>query len=183
MASTPSPSSSTLITGFTAFSQFAVNPSALLAEGSGRPFVLLEVAYAAVDLFVSTLELNTIDRVVLMGVAGTSSTFRLETLAQNRIDRAADVRGHVPPSDFIDANAPIALLGTLWPAHWLASPPAHAVISDDAGGYLCNYLYFRMLLRFPNTSIGFLHVPPTDKMPIAEQHAVLKQLLDGLEAV
>src|SRR5213592_2679365 len=85
----------TLVTGFLAFGEFAINPSALLAEASGRRFELIEVAYAAADEFVARLDPGSFDRLVMLGVAGKSSSMRLEQVARNRIGPRGDVRGFV----------------------------------------------------------------------------------------
>jgi pyroglutamyl-peptidase len=35
--------------------------------------------------------------------------------------------------------------------------------SDDAGGYLCNHLFYEMLTRLPDGAVaGFVHVPPLE---------------------
>ncbi len=170
-----------LTTAFSAFGRFAANPSALVAERLGRPYVLLEVAYAAADEFVARLDPDSFDRAVLLGVAGNSSSFRLETRARNQIDPIPDVRGELPAHSIIDSTAPSVLAGTLWPADLLAHPPCGVGVSDDAGGYLCNYLYFRMLQRFTTKPIGFLHVPPLEKMALDQQVAIVSRLLEPLD--
>lgn len=169
-----------LLSAFTAFGRFAANPSAVLAERLGLPHRLLEVSYIAVDEFVNGLNPAAFDLALCLGVAGNSSGFRLETLARNRFDPIADVRGHVPADGVIDPTAPPALPGTLWPADLLANPPRGVVASDDAGGYLCNYLYFRMLQRFPMKRIGFLHVPPLEKMRLEEQANIARQMIQDV---
>lgn len=169
-----------LLTAFTSFGRFSVNPSTLLAQRLGMPHHLLEVAYEAVDGFVNALDGESFDLAVHIGVAGNSSAIRLETTAHNRCDPVADVRGHVPASSLIDPSAPSALLGTLWPPDLLNAPPPHVVRSDDAGGYLCNYLYFRMLQRFPRKRIGFLHIPPLEAIGLQEQVTITRDLLSPL---
>lgn len=168
----------TLVTAFTAFDRFAVNPSALVAERIGLPFIRLEVSYEAVDQFVDGLDGNAFDQGILMGVAGSSSNLRLEMIAQNRIDRIPDVRGFIPPNMLIDDNSPAQLVGTLWPGELLEHPPASVVRSVDAGGYLCNYLYFRMLQRFANKRIGFLHVPPLEMRALEAQVEIATRILE-----
>ncbi len=173
----------TLVTAFTAFDRFAVNPSALVAERMGLPFIRLEVSYEAVDLFIGGLDARSFDRAILMGVAGSSSNFRLEVIAQNRVDRIPDVRGHIPPNMLIDDNAPSQLVGTLWRGELLEHPPASVARSVDAGGYLCNYLYFRMLQRFVNKRIGFLHVPPLEMMNLDAQATITRDLFGRVGAI
>lgn len=171
------------MTGFLAFGAFAENPSAVLARGAKRPFDLLEVAYSAADAFVESFAADRFDRVVLMGVAGNSSAFRLEQFARNVIGRTPDVRGIVPSQRLIEASpAPELLPSTLWQDRQLEGQGTEVIASDDAGDYLCNYLYRRMLSRWPTHAICFLHVPPVEAMPIERQRVVLARLLDEIES-
>jgi pyrrolidone-carboxylate peptidase len=61
-----------------------------------------------------------------------------------------------------------------------AAPPSFAN-SDNAGCYLCNYVYYRALRRFPAKRVGFVHVPPLDVMPLDAQRERLAHLLSALE--
>ena len=82
----------TFVTGFLAFEGFDVNPSALLAERSGRRFELIEVSYSAVDAFLERLKPDSFDRWLMLGVAGKSSHMRTENFARNVIGARSDVR-------------------------------------------------------------------------------------------
>lgn len=170
----------TLVTGFLAFGGFAVNPSALLAQGCGRRFELVEVSFAAADAFLGRLDPSSFDRLVLMGVAGKSTVMRLERTAHNVIGPGADVRGITRPG-LIEPDGSPALAATLWPASLLDAPSADWAGSDDAGDYLCNYLLYRALRRFPQKRVGFLHVPPADAVPLDRQQVTLARLLAGIE--
>lgn len=165
-----------LITAFTAFDRFAVNPSQLVAARLGLPFHPLEVSYEAVDRFVTNRSAASFDDAFLMGVAGSSSGFRLELLARNHVS-GADVRGDTPSDRWIDAAAPAVLPGSLWTEAHRAVDPGAIVFSEDGGSYLCNYLYFRMLQRFPTKRIGFLHVPPLEAMGLERQVQVVKGIV------
>src|SRR5689334_11155483 len=175
----------TLVTGFLGFGKFPVNPSALLAESSSRPCELIEVAYDAVDKFVGTLEPNIFDCLLMLGVAGQSSQMRLECVARNRIGPLPDVRGFAPSSarTAIDPDGPEILRGTLWDrCAALAEETPQWRRSDDAGDYLCNYIYYRALARFGAThAVGFLHVPPLDQIDLPTQQRLLSQILDLLD--
>ena len=176
--------SRTLVTGFLGFGRFAVNPAAELAQTCGRPFHLIEVAYAAADAFVDSVDLTSFDRVILLGVAGESDRFRLEHVAHNVIGPHADVRGIVPDRQWIDAIGEPTLVTSLWQPEYLEAL-SDLTRSDHAGDYLCNYLYYRMLRRFGQTCrIGFLHVPPSpsDRINAVSQRVVFGRLLDRLEA-
>jgi hypothetical protein len=54
--------------------------------------------------------------------------------------------------------------------------------SDNAGCYLCNYVYYRALRRFPGKRVGFVHVPPLEVVPLDAQRERLMRLLNALEA-
>ncbi len=173
----------TLVTGFLPFGRFEVNPSAALAESCGRPHLLLEVAYDAVDHFVDELPLDSFDRLLMIGVCGHATGMQLELSAKNVVGDLADVRGKVLGPNFIEHGGPPNLHTTLWDP--LTPPPAvpldlHA--SDDAGTYVCNYAYYRALRRLaPEKHVGFLHLPPIEVMPIERQQKILAELLDYLE--
>ncbi|HYO08290.1 MAG TPA: hypothetical protein VER17_04915 [Tepidisphaeraceae bacterium] len=176
----------TLVTGFGAFGQFDINPSALLAQTAGRPHVLLEVAFDAVDAFLSQAAKDrslhgSFDRLLMLGVAGGASTFRLEQLARNHVGESPDVRGRSLPAGAIEPAGPDVLPTTLWqPAH-LAAAGESAVSSDSAGTYLCNYAYYRALRLLPEKRVGFLHVPPLEAIPLDRQREVLAGMLQAIE--
>jgi pyroglutamyl-peptidase len=175
------------VTGFLAFEGFAINPSALLAESSGRPFQLLEVSYDAVDEFIAQLDPRRFDRLIMLGVAGKSSRLRLEQVARNRIGPRPDVRGFAPCSSGIVAIAPDGpdlLPGTLWHRYAaLLTETPHRRPSEDAGQYLCNYIYYRALERFGTThAVAFLHVPPLDRVDLPTQQLVLREILEAVES-
>ena len=168
----------TLVTGFLGFGRFTENPSAELARTCGRPFELLEVSYEAADAFVATLPTRDVDRLLMLGVSGRATRPKLERVARNRTNDSPDVRGVVRGPGLIDSSAPDVFTSTLWADAGLVDA------SDDAGGYLCNYLFFRVAQALhvsSQTRFAFLHVPPADVMPLDAQRAVLGQLLDDIE--
>jgi pyroglutamyl-peptidase len=173
----------TLVTGFLAFEGFEVNPSALLAQSCGRPFELIEVSYAAAGAFVAALDESRFDRLLLIGVAGRSSKMRIETTARNIIGARPDVRGGSQEPRKIDAGGPDVLDGNLWglPAFEIETDSRKP--SDNAGDYLCNYIYYVALQRFESSErqIGFLHVPPLEMMALETQKAELSTLLEMIE--
>lgn len=107
----------------------------------------------------------------------------LELYARNSIGRHKDVRGE-GQMGAIEPNGPILLDATIWTPENCSEIVAHdsnARISMDAGAYLCNYVSYRALQRFPNKKVGFLHVPADKKMPIEEQAKSLRRILEILE--
>jgi len=173
----------TFVTGFRAFGSIAENPSAKLAESCGRPFQTLEVAYRAVDDFLVGLDPNKFDRLLMIGVAAGRDRIAPELLARNFIGKTPDVRGFAPMG-FIDANGPMLLPSTLWTpeieAEIVIDVP-HTKISMDAGRYLCNYISYRALQKFPDKMVGFLHVPGVDKLALESQQKCLDAILSIVE--
>jgi pyroglutamyl-peptidase len=182
----PTAADRTLVTGFLAFAGFPINPSALLAESCGRRFHLLEVAYDAVDAFIADLDPQRFDRLLMLGVAGHSTRMRLEQVARNRTGGRRDVRNYSPFADAvaIDPAGADLLHGTLWTAcPTLLSETSYCRASDDAGDYLCNYIYYRALSRFGGThAVGFLHVPPLEAIDLPTQQRLLAEILEAIEA-
>jgi pyroglutamyl-peptidase len=168
----------TLVTGFLAFGRFAENPSARLAESLGRPFELIEVAFAAADECIDRLAADAahFDRLLMLGVRGDGSAIHLERVARNLIGPSPDVRGEARPGP-IDPAGAAQMRTTLFD-----SPVPDTQFSDDAGSYLCNYAYYRALCRLPGKQVGFVHVPPVEAVPLEEQRRRLLRLLEILEA-
>lgn len=187
-ASTKIVAGRTLVTGFGPFGTVSRNPSGFLAEQSGREHRLLEVSYRAVREFLARLDPESFDRLLLLGVAAGATKCRVELFARNLIGPTPDVHGEVPGPREIVPNAPRVLGGTLWDGTRLLSPKLIAdhprlVHSFSAGAYLCNYVYFEALLRFREKRVGFLHVPLEDDMPLEEQLAGVKEVIDEIERV
>lgn len=172
----------TLVTGFGSFGSVEDNPSAHLARECGRECEVLEVAYAAADAFLAGLDPARFDTLLMLGVAVSRSRMTPELFARNACDGTPDVRG-VVHDPVIEPGAPLLIESTLWNAHLLAALEVGDDLhtSMDAGAYLCNYLSYRALRRFPTKRVGFLHVPPFERIPQARQAAVLADVLGWIE--
>jgi pyroglutamyl-peptidase len=104
---------------------------------------------------------------VCFGVHGSreKQTLYLERIARNRNESTADNAGLVGSGVILSGAA--EEMRSAYPVEDLHDPLVNAgysaEFSDNAGGYLCNYLYFRacqaFLGRFP---VAFVHVPPVD---------------------
>lgn len=168
----------TLVTGFGPFGAIAENPSSQLARQSQRSFRTLEVDYAAVDQFIQELSPDSFDVLVMIGVARLASRMRLETTARNKIGLDADVRGIVLGPGPIDPVGP----ATTTIASTMNSPQNdYWEPSDNAGEYLCNYVYYRALQKFRDKRVCFVHVPPFTEIPAPVQQAELESFLTALE--
>ena len=169
----------TFVTGFGAFRDIGENPSAKLAGASGCPFQVLEVSYRAVDDFIAGLNPNSFDRLLMLGVAAGRDRLTPELFARNWIGKSADVRGYAPMGR-IEEDAPLLFESTLWTpeiASEIVAFDPHTRISMDAGDYLCNYISYRALQRFPDKKVGFLHVPGVDKLLLDKQSESLTKIL------
>ena len=117
-----------------------------------------------------------------LGVAASRHKMSLERTAFNEAHfRVCDERGWAPDRLPIDAKAG----GTevcrkcVLPLEKICSSleelfPGHVEVSDDAGRFLCNYIYFVSLEK--NVSL-FVHVPPFEQMAKEVQVKILCQLV------
>lgn len=163
------------VTGFGAFGRFDANPSQTLAEGSGLPHRILEVSTHAVDEWLESGELDDYDKVLMLGVNGKGEKPQLELAAKNYYGVNPDVRG-IAATGLILPSAPPQLAATLWPESALHEEGEWS-LSTDAGDYLCNYIFFSVLHRFPEKRAGFFHIPPADRVPLAHQAQTLARLV------
>lgn len=173
----------TFITGFGAFLAVSDNPSSKLAEQTGRPYQVLEVSYTAVDHFLASLSDASFDRLLMLGVAANRDRLTPELFARNMIGKAPDVRGKAPLG-YIEQGAPLLLESTLWTPEITSEIVAYdpqTKISMDAGDYLCNYLGYKALQRFPNKLVGFMHVPSPERLPLCHQATSLDRILKLVE--
>jgi pyroglutamyl-peptidase len=97
------------------------------------------------------------------GVSERARGFVIETQARNACECARDACGSLPASERLDEEAPTVLAATL-PCGAIVDRlrrARHPVsLSEDAGGYLCNAVFFRTLwAASPRVRAGFIHVP------------------------
>lgn len=167
-----------LVTGFTPFPGAPVNPTEhlirhfqnnppLAGEGVECSFAVLPVDYARA---IPELE-NAADFephvAVHFGLAHEARGFRLERLARNEIAaRIPDNSGARPEKSEIRTGLGHAPTGL--PLARIAEALEHGghpvEWSDNAGGYLCNYVFFHSAagLCRSATKSGFVHVGPVD---------------------
>ncbi|MBV9953803.1 MAG: pyroglutamyl-peptidase I [Pseudolabrys sp.] len=161
-----------LVTGFGPFPGAPRNPTQPLVRTltrSRHPGArvighVFRTSYASVDRELpALLERHQPDILLMFGLHGRARSLRIETLAQNAVGRHRDATGALPKQSWIDpkAKARIAL-----PAHarrLLRAVPG-AILSRDAGKYLCNYLCWRAsdAAKKPGGPriAAFVHVPP-----------------------
>ena len=154
----------------------------MLAEGCGRNHAVLEVAYDFVDAFLRALDPADFDALLMLGVATGRDGMTPELFARNWRGETPDVRGKGQAGP-IEEGEPLLVESTLWNAHLLAEIEVSLGLrtSMDAGSYLCNYTSYRALRRFPDKKVGFLHVPPFEKVPQERQAEILAKVLGDID--
>lgn len=129
-----------------------------------------------VDALNRTMHTEHYDAVVMLGVAGDASNFRIELLAKG-IKASLD--------DLVDEKAVPRLLTTL-NMSCLCWCPYLNIYSFDAGSYYCNQLYYDVLelIYKQNITSGstflpavFIHVPPFEQLSVDEGISSLKNII------
>jgi pyroglutamyl-peptidase len=167
-----------LITGFGPFPGAPYNPTMKLAPALARlrrPALagvtivahVFETSYAAVDRELPELiARHKPDALLMFGLHGRARTIRIETRARNTLALLPDAGGKVLRRGVIERQG-LSSRTMPMPARRLlaAALSAHvpAVLSRDAGRYLCNYLCWRASEAVnpggPRFA-AFMHVPP-----------------------
>jgi pyroglutamyl-peptidase len=105
--------------------------------------------------------------VLHFGVSARATCYIIETVSRNACRIAEDAVGALPRDGVVMNGGPEKILSRL-PAEdiktRLAALKVPALLSDDAGGYLCNALLYRSLLfaqqnEKPAAMVGFFHIP------------------------
>jgi len=159
--------------------QFGKKAATVRARISVRSLGLADsVTYSILPASAFRIAVAPSDTLLMIGAHGFASQMFFETVAHNRFDDRADVSGHRPNKDEIRSGEPGSLKGSLWnQLDLIRHLEGPASLSEDAGGYLCNFIYYEALRRFPNHRVGFLHVPTFDKLSEDIQAAAIKDLI------
>jgi pyroglutamyl-peptidase len=172
-----------LLTGFGPFPGARFNPTGPLVERLAalrRPALadvtrvahVFPTSYAAVDRELPALiARHKPDALLMFGLAPRAKVLRVETRARNALALLPDARGHAarrakiapgPPTLALPCPAPRLLAA-------LRTTRVPAVLSRDAGRYLCNYLAWRTIEAAAKPGgahlAAFIHVPPVRRGP------------------
>ena len=171
-----------VVTGFEPFGKWPLNPSERVVETLDTAFVppeglelrtrVLPVAYDAAATIAETLIETTRPEVMLcLGLSGTRERICIERFALNVDDASlADNAGAVRRGCEIDPDAPAAMrsgadLDALCAA--LRTAGLDVAISNHAGSFVCNHVYFRCLRTVErlglDTDCVFVHLPMLDE--------------------
>ncbi len=164
-----------LVTGFGAFPGAPRNPSAaILANLEGRRarlarlgidlrLAILPVVFAAIKPALrAAVERHAPDAILHLGLASRRRHLSVETRAANRAGTLHPDASGRPANLVLVPGAP-AWLPTTYPAARVAAAMrragARAILSRDAGDYVCNAALYRSLLAAAAPRVGFIHVP------------------------
>jgi len=162
--------SSVLVTGFEPFGANEVNPSQLLAEALDG--VVLPVSYArAAEGLREAIRERKPDVVLCFGLADNREAISIERFAHN-LDEASTTDNDESSGSGaeIDPAGPLAYRSTLPVDGLVAALRAEnipAEVSRDAGGFLCNHIFYVLMGTLGRGQIGgFVHVPPLEIVPL-----------------
>ncbi len=194
-----------LITGFEPFPGAPYNPTAPLVErllqlrrpalsGVERAGHVFHVSYGAVDRDLPALiATHAPDAMLMFGLAQRTPYLRVETRARNRVTRLwPDADHDATRGQTIAPGGPTHLAFGTHALPLLQAARATgiaAMLSHDAGRYLCNYLSWmaivaaRRQVRAP--VVAFIHVPLVARPPAASTATGIgfEELVDAGEAL
>lgn len=159
-----------LVCGFEPFGGRAGNPSAdialALAEEAGVQGAILPVSYSrAGEMLVSLLQ-SPLRALLLLGM-WPGGSIKLERRAINLDDSPqADAEGEIRQGEPIAPAGPESYLSTLPLETFeqaLLAADLPVAWSDDAGGYVCNHVFYTAARQFADSGVscGLVHVPAT----------------------
>ena len=180
-----------LVTGFGAFEKVAENPSGLLARGlhasppTGWRVVGAELPVSfqrAPEAFERFFDEEVDGEPALFVPMGVHKEpgFRLERWARGAPQGKPGRRDN-DGLELADVERGGPDLASALPLDALASELGRrsgedCFVSEDAGGYVCERVYHRVLTRAGAAPAVFLHVPPLRFTPLERQMAVVHQL-------
>lgn len=164
-----------LLTGFEPFGKWAVNPSwevarrlddesvaGLRVVGRRLP-VDWEGTWQALKDYIEEVRP---DAILMLGLANKRAFISVEARGLNKCGQTPDNAGKPPPGALIDEAGEEVLASTLPVEGIVRSIEAlglHVQVSEDAGGYLCNFATYKALAwareAQPHLPVGFIHLP------------------------
>jgi pyroglutamyl-peptidase len=164
-----------LLAGFEPFARHARNPSGEIAArldgatigGARIASIVLPVARrSAWSTLVAEIDRRRPRAVVALGLAGRRRSIDVERRSRNRDDfRSADALGERPRGEAIEPGGP-PLRETRLPVAEIVAAVAESGLparaSRDAGRFVCNHVYHRLLVRAEGGALEalFVHLPP-----------------------
>lgn len=192
---------SVLVTGFGPFQGESLNPSGELLERLKDNYqtlvlpVAFEKSWAELE---SYLQVNSeVQMLVALGQAGGRTKIGLERIAVNLMDsEVADESGALMRSQAIENGGPEAFLSKLPLRDWVQGGSGYLEISNSAGLFVCNSVYYRAqkFLRARGGEALFVHLPyqleqlagkpaGTPGLSLQEMELTIRYLLDQVQSL
>lgn len=185
-----------LITGFGPFPGMRNNPSQWLVQSIASGVVrlpsglsvataILPTSWQKVEELAPDLLTRHQPAIALhFGVHGKTRGFRIERIARNRTKQVPDVDGKLPPCTHIRRDG-VRTLRSAVAGEKITVPlrtrGLDAELSNDAGSYLCNMLFYLSQLELRNRNAPgdslFIHIPP------ARTALARRNLIKGVEVI
>lgn len=165
-----------LLTGFEAFDQSTINPSAEIVKAITvdpqyatfvQPLILPVDTKSAPPALLQSVEFHQPDVILCLGEAAHRPVVSIERVALNLLDfRIPDNNGVIFQDEPIIPHGPAAYFSTI-PVrqilHNLLQAGIPAELSLSAGSYLCNQILYTVLhqiaVKQSKQTAGFIHVP------------------------
>lgn len=164
------------VTGFGPFLDVEKNHTGDLAkELAPESHTILPVSYSAVESFIRDYQLNNREPLLMLGIARKADEIHIERTAKNLSSNLPDVEGVELPATQLSMTEPGAYSNPLATQIALASKGSY-FLSDDAGSYLCNYIYYRAQSQLEHIPALFVHVPSTEKLSYEDQLEALQDI-------
>lgn len=185
-----------LITGFEPFLDVRENPSgamipALLADppaGASLEGGVLPVSLSrSAEAFDALLDRSEPPAVVICLGVQRKAYFRLEQRARAALHSVKSDNDGLPAAGVQLEGAPelrTALDLDALSEGLTAGGATDVRISEDAGGFVCERIYHHALTRAAERGFDavFLHVPPSDAVPVAKQAEIVRAMLARVSA-
>jgi pyroglutamyl-peptidase len=164
-----------LVTAFEPFGGRERNSSQAVVEvlADDVESAILPVAYGrAADALRSAIEQAQPDLVVCFGQADGRAAVTVERVALNLDDAAAADNDGVISTEPVRAGGPVGYWSTLPVDEIVQALHAEgipAAASRDAGGYLCNHVFYALMDSLAGTDVigGFVHLPLLPEQALA----------------
>jgi len=167
-----------LVTGFGPFRNHAENPSSILAASLSNHSAVLTVTYPAVESFAKSLSRVETGPILCLGLNASLEEPVFELYAHNHIGSEPGSSGRKHSRTVIRKSGPKTLGQTLASPAQLPDLPMK--LNYTPGSYLCNFVLYSLLVRYPERQIGFIHVPLFESMPRDEQFRRIQHLIQYL---
>jgi pyroglutamyl-peptidase len=165
-----------MLTAFEPFNGETINPSleaARTLEGIEFRDALLRVVvlpvdrYRAIEIAIDDLRMYEPDHIIMLGEAGRRFRVMPERVAVNVDDyRIPDNAGNQPAGEPIVEGGPVGYFSTLPIRAIVERLKRHSIpadVSNSAGTYLCNRLFYSLMHHISSESLqttaGFIHLP------------------------